>query len=87
MDPLTRYMIFFLACMAAIVLLTYLPDRGGKRTKATEKPSETVEQGLDPLHQIEGEQRAQLATPMIIGVWGCLMIRLRGFEHGSQGGP
>ena len=53
MDPLTRYMIFFLACMAAIVLLTYLPDRGGKRTKATEKPSETVEQGLDPLHQIE----------------------------------
>ncbi len=50
MDPLTRYMIFFLACMAVIVLLTYLPDRGDKRP---EEPSETVEQGLDPLHQIE----------------------------------
>ena len=49
MDPLTRYMIFFLACMAAIVLLTYLPDRGGNNAKA----SENVEQGLDPLHQIE----------------------------------
>ncbi len=53
MDPLTRYMIFFLVCMAVIVLLTYLPDRGDKRTEATEKQSETVEQGLDPLHQIE----------------------------------
>ena len=53
MDPLNKYMIFFLACMAVIVLLTYLPDRGDKRAEATEKPSETVEQGLDPLHQIE----------------------------------
>ncbi len=52
MDPLIRYMVFFLACMAAIVLLTYLPDRGDKGSKATEKP-EPVEQGLDPLHQIE----------------------------------
>jgi hypothetical protein len=50
MDTLIRYMIFFLACMAVIVLLTYLPDRGDKRP---EEPSETVEQGLDPLHQIE----------------------------------
>jgi hypothetical protein len=53
MDPLIRYMIFFFACMAAIFLLTYLPDRGGKRSEATEKSSEAVEQGLDPLHQIE----------------------------------
>jgi hypothetical protein len=53
MDPLTKYMIFFLACTAVIVLLTYLPDRGDKRAEATEKPSETVEHGLDPLHQIE----------------------------------
>ena len=49
MDPLTRYMIFFLACMAAIVLLTYLPDRASNNPKA----SENVEQGLDTLHQIE----------------------------------
>ena len=53
MDSLIRYMIFFLACMAAIVLLTYLPDRGDMRTAETEKKVETVEQGLDPLHQIE----------------------------------
>ena len=53
MDPLIRYMIFFLACMAAIVLLTYLPDRGDKRPEETEKTYETVEQGLAPLHQIE----------------------------------
>ena len=53
MDPLFNYMIFFLACMVMIVLLTYLPDRGEKRTEETEEPSETVEQGLDPLHQIE----------------------------------
>ena len=53
MDPLTRYMIFFLACMAAIVLLTYLPDRGGNNAKTAEKPSENVEQGIDNLHQIE----------------------------------
>ena len=53
MDSLIRYMIFFLACMAAIVLLTYLPDRGAKRPEETEKTYETVEQGLDPLHQIE----------------------------------
>ncbi len=52
MDSLIRYMIFFFACMAAIFLLTYLPDRGGKRAEETEKP-EPVEQGLDPLHQIE----------------------------------
>jgi len=32
MDLLTRYMIFFLACMTAIVLLTYIPDRGDKRS-------------------------------------------------------
>ena len=54
MDPLIRYMIFFLACMAVIVLLTYLPNRGDERAQKTEEPSETVEQGLDPLHQIEG---------------------------------
>jgi hypothetical protein len=53
MDPLIRHMIFFLACMTAIVLLTYLPDRGNKRPEETEKTYETVEQGLDPLHQIE----------------------------------
>ncbi len=53
MDTLIRYMIFFLACMAVIVLLTYLPNRGDKRPEETEEPSETVEQGLDPLHQIE----------------------------------
>jgi hypothetical protein len=53
MDPLIRYMIFFLACMVAIVLLTYLPDRNNRRTEEPVKPSETVEQGLDPLHQIE----------------------------------
>lgn len=53
MDSLIRYMIFFLACMAVIVLLTYLPNRGDKRPEETEEPSETVEQGLDPLHQIE----------------------------------
>ncbi len=52
MDPLIRYMIFFFACMAVIVLLTYLPDRGDKRPEATEK-QKTGEQGLDPLHQIE----------------------------------
>ncbi len=52
MDSLIRYMVFFLVCMAAIILLTYLPDRGGKRSEATDKP-EPVEQGLDPLHQIE----------------------------------
>jgi len=51
MDPLTRYMILFLACMAAIVLLTFLPDRVGKEAK--ESPSESVEQGLDSLHQLE----------------------------------
>lgn len=53
MDPLIRYMVFFFACMAAIVLLTYLPDRGDKRSEKTEKSSEAVERGLDPLHQIE----------------------------------
>ncbi len=53
MDSLTRYMIFFLACMAAIVLLTSLPDRGDNGAEAAEKPSEAVEHGLDPLHQIE----------------------------------
>ena len=53
MDPLIRYMIFFIACNAVIVLLTYLPDRGDKRAEVAEKPSETVEQGLDPPHQIE----------------------------------
>ena len=53
MDPLTRYMIFFLACMAAIVLLTYLPDRTGNKAKDTDIPSENVEQGLDTLHQLE----------------------------------
>ncbi len=53
MDTLIRYMIFFLACMAVIILLTYLPNRGDRRTEETEEPSETVEQGLDPLHQIE----------------------------------
>jgi hypothetical protein len=53
MDPLIRYMVFFLACMAAIVLLTHLPDKGDKRTEATENQPKTVEQGLDPLHQIE----------------------------------
>ena len=53
MDPLTRYMIFFLACMAAIVLLTYLPDRAGSKAKDTDIPSENVEQGLDTLHQLE----------------------------------
>jgi len=53
MDPLIRYRIFFLACMAVLVLLTYLPDRGGERSKAKERPSETLEQGLDPPHQIE----------------------------------
>jgi hypothetical protein len=53
MDPLINYMIFFLACMVMIVLLTYLPDRGEKRTEKMEEPPETVEQGLDPLHQIE----------------------------------
>ena len=49
MDPLTKYMIFFLACMAAIVLLTHLPDRGDKRPEATK----TMEQGLALLRQIE----------------------------------
>jgi hypothetical protein len=53
MDPLINYMIFFLACMAMIVLLTYFPDRGEKGTEKIEEPSETIEQGLDPLHQIE----------------------------------
>jgi len=53
MDPLIDYMIFFLACMAVIVLLTYLPNRSEMRPEETEEPSETVEQGLDPLHQIE----------------------------------
>jgi hypothetical protein len=53
MDPLINYIIFFLACMAVIVLLTYFPDRGEKRTEETEKPSVTIEQGFDPLHQIE----------------------------------
>ena len=43
MDSLTKYMIFFLAYMAAIVLLTYLPDRGDKKAKATERTSETME--------------------------------------------
>ena len=53
MDPLTKYMIFFLACMATIVLLTYIPDRAGMKTKTMDNPSENVEQGLDTLHQIE----------------------------------
>lgn len=52
MDPLIWYMVFFLACMAAIVLLTYLSDRGDKRSEETEN-QKTGEQGLDPLHQIE----------------------------------
>jgi hypothetical protein len=39
--------------MTMIVLLTYLPDRGVERAEEMEEPSETVEQGLDPLHQIE----------------------------------
>ncbi len=52
MDSLIRYLIFFLACMVAIVLLTFLSDRGGKRSEETEK-QKTGEQGLDPLHQIE----------------------------------
>jgi hypothetical protein len=54
MDDLTRYMIFFPACMGAIVLLTYLPDRGGNHVKDTDIPSKNMEQGLDPLYQIEG---------------------------------
>jgi hypothetical protein len=49
MDSLTRYMIFFLACMATIILLTYLPDRGDKRPEATE----TMERELALLRQIE----------------------------------
>jgi hypothetical protein len=53
MDSLTKYMIFFLAYMAAIVLLTYLPDRGDKKAKATWRTSETMEQRLDTMHQIE----------------------------------
>ena len=55
MDPLIKYMIFFFACMVAIALLMHLPVRGAKRTEAPEKPSEIVEQGLDPLHQIENK--------------------------------
>jgi hypothetical protein len=53
MDTLINYMIFFLACMAVIVLLTYLPDRGEKGTEKMEDIYGTIEQGLDPLHQIE----------------------------------
>jgi hypothetical protein len=53
MDPLTRYMIFFLACMAAILLLTYLPNRVDERAETEENQTEKVEHGLDPLHQIE----------------------------------
>ncbi len=52
MDSLIRYMVFFLAGMAVVVLLSYLPDRGDKRSEETENP-ETVEQGLGPLHQME----------------------------------
>ncbi len=53
MAPLIKYRIFFLACMVAIALLAYLPDRGAKRTEAREKPSESMEQGFEPLQQIE----------------------------------
>jgi hypothetical protein len=53
MDPLINYMIFFLACIAVIVLLTYLPNRSELRSEEKEEPSKTIEQGLDPLHQIE----------------------------------
>ncbi len=77
MTPLIKYRIFFLTCMVAIALLTYLPDRGAKRTEAREKPSEPMEQGFEPLHQIEiyieqgfplRSREADSATQIYIGI-------------------